>query len=410
MKKYPLILIIFTTLLCAGTSTGQESYEIRFALLTDPHVNATTEDNPTYYKLLHQSGDILSDAISEVNALNEDNDPANDIDYVLFAGDQTDGYAYETEHFKLFMEKIKELKVPFYIVPGDWDYARDYSPKLIGENYKCPHSNLNENVTFGDAGLPGVRKYDFSLDFKTTDGDLIHLIGVDNALHFNGNRGSYEQSQLDWLEKDLKHNQGKTTVIFQHCPVLIPYSDDANTSPKDVEWIPYDLETELSGKRPFNEFTKNIPMRKDRAADRSVDFLNLMEKYRVPLVCMGDLHLCRKDTYEPVYPKTTLLALNPALVSYPCAYTIYEIDKRYVRWDVKKIEKYSQMSEEYNRRSLEKFNSTLNKIQPDKYTYNIQKSLEVSRGRTEDDPNDWSGSFNYMDDFRFSDIPEIIGD
>jgi len=382
-------IFIFLFLIISSTSDADEtSFQTRFAVIADPHINSEATDIPNYFKLLYYSADILRITISEINAANLDDNPSNNIDFILFVGDNCDGR--KIAYYKLLSEILNDLKVPFYMVPGDWDYGLDFSPSTIIKYFDCPFSNLRELVLFEDSGVPGLRKYDYSIDITTSDGNLVHLIGLDNVLHFSGNRGSYEPQQLTWLEEDLKLNEGKPTIILQHCPVLTPYAPDINSDLASTEWLPYDLETELSGNLPSNEFVRNIPWRKDRAADKSRDFLTLVTKYQVPLVLMADLHLNKKIRF-PMDEPVSLLAINPALVSYPCAWTIYEMDDHLISWDVHRVEKYSRMSEEYDRRSLESFNAAFDRITGDKYQYNIEKTLALSCG----EPYYWSGLFKY---------------
>jgi hypothetical protein len=246
---------------------------------------------------------------------------------------------------------------------------------------------------YDDSALVGVRKYDYSVDFANSDGDIIHIIGMDNVLHFDGNRGSFEPEQIEWLKTDLDSNRGKPVVIFEHCPVLSPYLETATNTASDALWIPYTRQAEQENRYAPNAFTLDLPLKKDRAADRSEDFLNLVEEYKVPLVITGDYHLNKKIPYPNDNP-VSLITISPALVSYPCAYTIYNYSDNQITWETKRIEKYATMSEQYSRTSLEAYNKVYTKLSADQFLFNIDKSLSLSWGSDDGESNDWFGSFS----------------
>jgi hypothetical protein len=391
MKKVLAFIFLLLWIIFPFSARGESGFSFRFALINDIHLDCSAKDNPENFKLLGFSRDLLETALAEISNINNDDDPSNDLDFILFGGDNINGN-WKNKDYKILSEILQEIQIPFYMVPGDWDYATNYSPRIINEYYHVPHDNLSENVMFEDAGLPDLRKYDYSLDINKADGSCLHLIGMDNVHHFDGNRGSYEVQQLEWLQNDLACNNGKPTVILQHCPVVIPFSQDENQSIEDVEWIPLTTELSKSGSLGVNKFIRDLPVKKERAADRSGEFLGIVERYRIPLVLMADFHLNRKITVPEENP-TTLLAVNPALISYPCAYTIYEITDDMISWKVCQIQKYAEKSAEYNRRSLEKYNQIYISLRAEDLVYNIEKTMRMSWGRDKGDNNDWSGYF-----------------
>ena len=388
MQKLIIVLLILLSFTLFGSTARNSTLNFRFAVISDSHLDLDAPDKPDYFKLLHQSSDLLSIAIDEINSFNTDEKPSNDIDFVLFCGDNIN--SRKTDDYKLLAQILGKLSVPFFIVPGDWDYTPDYSPPTLKKYFGINYENLTENITFSDTAIPGVRKYDFSLDIKNKNGDLVHIIGMDNILHFNGDRGSYEQSQLKWLDEDLKTNSEKPVIVFQHCPVLLPYFKNTTTPYESVDWIPFTRKFEKKLNLQLNEYVMHNPWWRNRAADRSEEFLDVIQKYNVPLVLMGDYHLNKKIPYPPNSP-TSLLAINPALVSYPCAYTIYDLNDKSVSWDTRQIKKYSQKCADYNRASIEKYNKMFATYGVNPLKWNLDITMQLSWGEDRGDPNDWHG-------------------
>jgi Icc protein len=391
IKTIKTIIMVSIILLISVPGFADDTFSFRFAVLSDAHIDTDAKDDPAYFKLLNQSEDILRTAIDELNALNKDENPSNDIDFVLFSGDTAN--SRWAEEYTLLREILTKLEIPFYMVDGDWDFSPDYSPRLVYTYYDVPHLNLDEHIMYDDSALVGVRKYDYSVDFANSDGDIIHIIGMDNVLHFDGSRGSYEPEQIEWLKTDLDSNRDKPVVIFQHCPVLSPYLETATNTASDAKWIPFTKRAEQEGVFAPNTFTQDLPGKKDRAADRSEDFLDLVEQFKVPLVITGDYHVNKKIPYPSDNP-VSLITINPALVSYPCAYAMYTYSNDKITWETKRIEKYAVMSEQYNRASLEAYNKVYEKLSADQFLFNIDKSLSLSWGSDVGESNDWFGWFS----------------
>lgn len=390
IRTIKTVILVSAILLISAPGYSDDQFSFRFAVLSDAHLDTYAKDDPAYFKLLNQSADILRIAIDELNTLNKDDNAENDIDFVLFSGDNSNGR--KMEEYILLKEILDGLEIPFYMVDGDWDYSPDYSPRIVNKYYGVPYLNLDEHVMYDDSALVGVRKYDYSVDFANSDGDIIHIIGMDNVLHFDGNRGSFEPEQIEWLASDLDSNRGKPVVIFEHCPVLSPYLETATNTASDARWVPFTKRSEEENLYGPNAFTLDLPSKKDRAADRSEDFLDLIEQYKVPLVITGDYHINKKTPYPNDYP-VSLITISPALVSYPCAYTIYDYSDNQITWETKRIEKYAEMSEQYYQASLETYNKIYTTLSADQFLFNIEKSRSLSWGSDDGESNDWFGCF-----------------
>lgn len=406
MKKILIVIFLFLIFIppfgFIPTNDASEinQFSFRFAVISDTHIDKEAKDKPDSFKLLNQSADLLRIAIDEINAFNSDTDISNDIDFVLFCGDNINSNAKDDYNF--LFEILNDLETPFFMIPGDWDFKVDYSPPTINKSFptvfenlskeNLNKENLSENILFDNSAYPGVRKYDFSLDFKNSDLDIIHIIGMDNVLHFNSKRGSYEPEQLDWLETDLIKNSNKPVIIIQHCPVIAPVFADENTSLEKVDWIPRTNKSDRE--TPNLNIVMHNPWWVNKAADKSEEFLALMEQYQVPLILMGDYHLNKKALYPNENPQS-LLTINPALVSYPCAYTIYTYDESAISWEVCQIEKYADKCEEYNRRSILHYNDVFSRYGVGGMRWDIEITMGLSWGIDDGDINDWRGHWEY---------------
>jgi hypothetical protein len=82
IKTIKTIIMVSIILLISVPGFADDTFSFRFAVLSDAHIDTDAKDDPAYFKLLNQSEDILRTAIDELNALNKDENPSNDIDPV----------------------------------------------------------------------------------------------------------------------------------------------------------------------------------------------------------------------------------------------------------------------------------------------------------------------------------------
>lgn len=154
------------------------------AQLTDLHIGAGRR---LAYRKVDTAG-ALEKAIARIDAMT----PRPDM--VLFTGDIGDlGTADE---YSLVAEIIKDLDVPFYMVPGNHDRRGPL------------------RTAFPDA-MPGVGENDFAnyaLDCST-----IRLIGLD-TLDEGHPGGQLCAERLDWLEQVLNDSDDRPCVLFMHHP------------------------------------------------------------------------------------------------------------------------------------------------------------------------------------------------
>ena len=215
MKKILFAITIILATCISASAAEKNDTHFRFAVISDIHLDSKAWDDPGNFKLLKHSEDLLRIAISEVNSLNHDTDVENDIDFVLFPGDNIN--SRWSDDYKLLAEIISELEMPFYLIPGDWDYSVNCSPRLINEHFQVPHDNLNANVMFEQSSIPGMRKYDYSLDIRNAHGDYVHLVGIDPWNPIGSTiRMEKEQAKKQSHDRDISSRIQQSSLFSRH--------------------------------------------------------------------------------------------------------------------------------------------------------------------------------------------------
>lgn len=182
MKKF--LILFFTVLMCANASFARD---FRFVQVSD--VRYSANDN----------ADLLKKTIADINK-------QKDVEFVIFSGDNIGKPS--AEDLKSFLQEVKSLKVPFYLVIGDKDVNK--------------HKHLSK-VEYINTVKKQVRKYkpekpSYVIETK----DLVFLV-VDGAKEvIPGSNGYYRDDVLEWLDKELSAHAAKKAVIVQHFPLIPP--------------------------------------------------------------------------------------------------------------------------------------------------------------------------------------------
>lgn len=134
---------------------------------------------------------VIKNFVKETNA--------SGADFVVHGGDfTTRGKPAEYKEFKDFW--TKNLKLPYYMVPGNHDILQDETSRKIFQD------------NFG-------KLYDSWEMILNEEGDQALFIYLDNSFGSEG----FNETQLAWLESTLAENQDTPAYIFTHRPVLIPF-------------------------------------------------------------------------------------------------------------------------------------------------------------------------------------------
>lgn len=200
MKKYIsclILIIILSLLLLAGFYFYYLKPKIdsnkEKANLTDKIKNFVSNETDFTFAVASDSArqnddlnKIYKQIIEKVNRSNAK--------FFIHLGDfAQNGTAKEIAEFKDYMEN--NLKIPYYIVPGNHDILADEKNKSVFLNY---YKDL----------------------YQSFDYEKNHFVTLDNSWNLEG----FSVEQLNWLEKDLETNKFPV-FIFMHRPTKIPFED-----------------------------------------------------------------------------------------------------------------------------------------------------------------------------------------
>lgn len=260
---------IFVIFLASIMFWGMQVYSasgdnLTFAQISDAHYSSAKIN--TSYRLTAESGELLQDAINQVNE-------TPGVDFVMFTGDMVNT-PYEKELMK-FLPYANQLKCPWYAVFGNHDIS--IGGYLSKQLYLDILNSHNKNFSFKKPYYSFVPKK----GYKVIALDSI----IDNRITANGNL--YEE-ELKWLDKELSKSKSDVVLIFMHGPLVEPL------------------------KSP-NHDTLN--------ADKAINIIN---KYKNPIaVFSGHYHTTKITKVGNVLHVST-----PSLVSYPNSFRIVKINNQ----------------------------------------------------------------------------------
>lgn len=235
-----------------------------FAQISDAHFSSAKIN--TSYRLTAESGELLQDAINQINE-------TPNIDFVMFTGDMINT-PYQKELMK-FIPYANQLKYPWYAVLGNHDISiGGYLSKKLYIDILNSH---NRNFSFSKPYYSFEPKH----GYKVIGLDTI----IDDRITANG---ELSQDELKWLDKELSKSKNDIVLIFMHGPLVEP----------------------LHSK---NHATLN--------ADKALDIIN---KYKNPIaIFSGHYH-----TTKVTQTGNVLHVSTPSLVSYPNAFRLVKINNQ----------------------------------------------------------------------------------
>lgn len=260
---------IFVLLLASVMLFGLQVYSasgenLTFAQISDAHFS--TAKTNTSYRLTAESGELLQDAILQVNE-------TPNVDFVMFTGDMINT-PYERELMK-FLPYANQLKCPWYAVFGNHDISiGGYLSKKLYLDILNSH---NKNFNFSKSYYSFVPKKGYK------------VIGLDSIIDTRITANcQIDKEQLKWLNKELSKSKDDVVLIFMHGPLVEPMH-----SP--------------------NHAVLN--------ADEVIAVIN---KYKNPIaVFSGHYHTTKVTKRDNV-----LYVSTPSLVSYPNAFRIVKINNQ----------------------------------------------------------------------------------
>ena len=186
---------MFFGLQCYSSATS-----LKFAQVSDAHFY--TGENNTTYKMIGRSGELLDDAIEQINE-------TPNVSFVMFTGDLIDK-PFEKE-LSAFLPYTEKLNAPWYFAFGNHD-------TMVG-------GYLNPKVY-----MELVNKYNKNYKFEKTYYSFVPQKGykaivldsiIRERLTSNGRIGD---EQLAWLDNEIKNSPKDTILIFMHVPVIEPFN------------------------------------------------------------------------------------------------------------------------------------------------------------------------------------------
>ncbi len=177
----------------------------------------------------------------------------------LLLGDNAYAQGWDWEYQLRFFEyyQVDKLMKQTVMFPSPGNH--DYSPTT--NNYKIedplvPYFSIFSVPTKGEAGgVPSGSKAFYAYNYAN-----IHFVSLDSYGREGADRSMFskESEQMKWLEKDLKANKQKWTIVYWHHP---PYTMGSHNSDTEI-----DLKTIREGVVP------------------------ILEKYKVDMVLNGHSH------------------------------------------------------------------------------------------------------------------------
>lgn len=255
-----LAAIMLVGLQCYSASKSGLS----FAQISDAHYSSAKTN--TSYRLTAESGELLSDAVSQVNE-------TPGLDFVMFTGDMVNT-PYHKELMK-FLTYANQLHYPWYAVLGNHDIC--VGGFLSKKLYWDILNSHNKNFSFAKTYYSFVPKKGFK------------VIGLDSIIdtRITAN-GEVSEEQLKWLDKELSKSKNDTVLIFMHNPLVEPLHSESH---------------------------------KVLNADAVLD---IVEKYKNPIaIFSGHYHTTKIKQINNVLHVST-----PSLVSYPNSFRIVKINSQ----------------------------------------------------------------------------------
>lgn len=256
-----LIILFFVITTWGIQVTNAATSNLKFAQVSDVHFASNSQN--TLYRLTKESPDIFDDVVDQINS-------TPNIDFVMFTGDQINT-PYEQELIK-FIKHANNLKYPWYAVLGNHDICvGGYLTKTL---YRQILSLKNKNFKFDNMYYSFTPKS----GYKVIVLDSI----IDNRITANG---EINETQLSWLDNQLKTAKNDTVLIFMHVP------------PKE----------------PFDSPSHSLI--------NSDEFCKILKKYNNPIAVFSGHYHSTKITQDG----NILFVSTPSLVSYPNAFRIISV-------------------------------------------------------------------------------------
>lgn len=194
------ISILLAIAMFYGLQCYSSTNSLKFAQISDAHFY--TGQNNTTYKMIARSGELLDDAIAQINE-------TPNVSFVMFTGDLIDK-AYEKE-LSAFLPHLDNLRYPWYFAFGNHDTM--IGGYLTPSLYMQLVNKYNKNYKFEKTYYSFVPQK----GFKAIVLDTI----IRDRLTSNGLIG---EEQLAWLDNEIKNSPKDVILIYMHVPIVEPFN------------------------------------------------------------------------------------------------------------------------------------------------------------------------------------------
>lgn len=189
MRKILSLLLMLFIFLGVAQATFAKPNELKFIQVSDVHFVAGREDSQI----------ALNALVEEINTM-------NNIEFVIFTGDNIDNPNPENLH--KFLKTVNRIDIPKFFVIGNHDVAVN-----TGLNKDRYIDIIRHHNWFYPAWKPNYVFKKKGIVFVVVDGAKQVIPGPN---------GYYKQDTLDWLDKTLTKYKKKNVIIIQHFPVVEP--------------------------------------------------------------------------------------------------------------------------------------------------------------------------------------------
>lgn len=199
------LLIIGMALLGVNSAYADFSFndmELKFAQISDVHLSDAPD---TTYKVLSHSKDLLKSAIQDVNKM-------KGLDFVVFTGDMVNEPT--KEYYREFLTSLTDLKHSALFVFGNHDAYQDTKNGEFLTKSEV-FEILRKSNPYQNYGKPYFA-YSPNAEYR--------VIVLDTTVgHEGSSNGTLPQDQMEFLDNEIRNNQDKIIIIFQHHPVIEPF-------------------------------------------------------------------------------------------------------------------------------------------------------------------------------------------
>lgn len=201
-----LVACAIGTQMCTAANNN-----LRVAQISDAHFSSF-EDN-TSYKFLKKSGDLLDDAIFQVNT-------SGPYDFVMFTGDLVN--KPKVSELEKFIEHANKLVYNWYAIDGNHDISIDgpLTKSKFLSTLASYNNNMNQkNIYYAFTPKKGFRVIclDSIIDYKLTS------------------NGEISNEEFLWLKEELDSHAKDTIIVCTHVPIIEPFSSPNHKMNNDYE-------------------------------------------------------------------------------------------------------------------------------------------------------------------------------